>query len=494
MSIESTRTNASTGGITELERVSVLAIGCGPFNLSLAALASTVDDVDVVVVDSSENFAWHPGLMFEDAKLQVSFLSDLVSLVDPSHPLSFLAYLADVDRLYRFLVREDFFPTRREYEDYLLWAIRKLAGLRWGTTVTEVRWDSDAALFEVDLVGPDGPVTLLAEHVVVGIGTEPVIPESVHADSPALVHSSDYLFHRETMLDSESVTVVGSGQSGAEIFADLLEANLAGGPAVRWWTRTPWFAPLDFTKLSLEMTTPAYMEYFHTLPESTRDEVRRGHWQFHKGVSADTLARIHDLLYRRELVDDAAPVQLRTGVEIASVEPVGSGAPGTPGNPGDPRLRVTGLHADTGRAVAHEAEWVVASTGYTERRPTFLGPLDGLLARDTQGRLVIEANHSVAPAAAGPALADRLFVANAEHHAFGVSAPNLDIGAVRNAKILNSVLGREAYRLQRSTAFISFGPDGDDDAANADSALSAGSGNATATNPAPATAARPTEH
>ena len=75
-----------------------------------------------------------------------------------------------------------------------------------------------------------------------------------------------------------------------------------------------------------------------------------------------------------------------------------------------------------------------------------------------------------------------------------MSAPNLDIGAVRNAKILNSVLGREAYRLQRSTAFISFGPDGDDDAANADSALSAGSGNATATNPAPATAARPTEH
>lgn len=494
MSIESTRTNASTGGITELERVSVLAIGCGPFNLSLAALASTVDDVDVVVVDSSENFAWHPGLMFEDAKLQVSFLSDLVSLVDPSHPLSFLAYLADVDRLYRFLVREDFFPTRREYEDYLLWAIRKLAGLRWGTTVTEVRWDSDAALFEVDLVGPDGPVTLLAEHVVVGIGTEPVIPESVHADSPALVHSSDYLFHRETMLDSESVTVVGSGQSGAEIFADLLEANLAGGPAVRWWTRTPWFAPLDFTKLSLEMTTPAYMEYFHTLPESTRDEVRRGHWQFHKGVSADTLARIHDLLYRRELVDDAAPVQLRTGVEIASVEPAGSGAPGTPGNPGDPRLRVTGLHADTGRAVAHEAEWVVASTGYTERRPTFLGPLDGLLARDTQGRLVIEANHSVAPAAADSALANRLFVANAEHHAFGVSAPNLDIGAVRNAKILNSVLGREAYRLQRSTAFISFGPDGDDDAANADSALSAGSGNATATNPAPASAARTAEH
>lgn len=434
---------------TAPERVSILAIGCGPFNLSLAALASTVDGADVVVVDSSDTFAWHPGLMFDDATLQVSFLSDLVSLVDPSHPLSFLAYLADVDRLYRFLVREDFFPTRREYEDYLRWAIGKLTGLRWSTTVTEVRWDEEAGHFEVDLTGPNGPSTLHAEHVVMGIGTEPAIPESVRVDSDALVHSSQYLYHRDTLHAAGAVTVIGSGQSGAEIVADLLEANLAGGPAVRWWTRTPWFAPLDFTKLSLEMTTPAYMEYFHSLPEATRDEVRRGHWQFHKGVSEDTLARIHDLLYRRQFVADAAPVQLRPGVEIASAEATGGG------------LRVTGRHLDTGTTLAHDADLVVAATGYTERPPAVLAPLAGILERDAHGRPVVLADHSLAPADAGSALAHRLFVANAEHHAFGVSAPNLDIGAVRNAKILNSVLGREAYRLPQRTAFISFGPDDD---------------------------------
>ena len=135
------------------EHVRVLAVGCGPFNLGLAALASTVDDADVVVVDSSDRFAWHPGLMFDDAKLQVSFLSDLVSLVDPSHPMSFLAYLADVDRLYPFLVREDWFPTRREYEAYLLWVIDRLQNLRWGTTVDEVRWNESGDFFEVDLTG-----------------------------------------------------------------------------------------------------------------------------------------------------------------------------------------------------------------------------------------------------------------------------------------------------------------------------------------------------
>ncbi|QKT05903.1 SidA/IucD/PvdA family monooxygenase [Gordonia sp. X0973] len=425
------------------EQVDVLAVGCGPFNLGLAALASTVEDADVLVVDSSERFAWHPGLMFEDAKLQVSFLSDLVSLVDPTHPLSFLAYLADVDRLYPFLVREDFFPTRREYEAYLLWVIDRLDGLRFGTTVTEVRWDERNERFEVDLLGADGASTVLARHVVVGIGTEPFIPRAVSADSPSLVHSADYLFRRDEIRDAESVTVIGSGQSGAEIVADLLEANLDGGPAVRWWTRTPWFAPLDFTKLSLEMTTPAYMDYFHSLPEATRDEVRRGHWQFHKGISSETLERLHDLLYRRELLEKLPTVQLRNGVAIEGIEPIADGG-----------LRVRGRHVDTGSLLAHHADVVIAATGYTEREPAFLAPIDQLLQRDSQGRLVIEANHSVA---APGALADRLFVANAEHHAVGVSAPNLDIGAVRNAKILNTVLGREEYRLQRQTAFTSFG-------------------------------------
>ena len=71
--------------MTPVENVDVLAIGCGPFNLGLAALASTLDDVNLLVVDSRDEFRWHPGLMFDDATLQVSFLSDLVTLVDDRH-------------------------------------------------------------------------------------------------------------------------------------------------------------------------------------------------------------------------------------------------------------------------------------------------------------------------------------------------------------------------------------------------------------------------
>ncbi|WP_132993154.1 lysine N(6)-hydroxylase/L-ornithine N(5)-oxygenase family protein [Gordonia zhaorongruii] len=423
--------------------VDVLAIGCGPFNLGLAAMASTVDDLDVLVVDSVPEFRWHPGLLFEEATLQVSFLSDLVSLVDPTHPMSFLAYLADVDRLYPFLVREQFFPTRREYEAYLLWVVGRLTSLRFGTTVDEVYWNDDAERFEVIATANGVATTIHADHVVIGVGTEPTVPAAMESDSPAVVHSSTYLHHQEAAHAADAVTVIGSGQSGAEIVVDLLEANLRGGPAVRWWTRTPWFAPLDFTKLSLEMTTPAYMDYFHGLPEGTRDRVRAGHWQFHKGISSDTLERLHDLLYRRQLLDGLAPVGLRTGVRVDALETEPAG-----------RIRVRGRHLDTETAIAHSADLVIAATGYRERQQPFLGPIDDRLRRDSQGRLVVEANHSVA---SDPQLTDRLFVANAETHAHGVSAPNLDIGAVRNARILNAVTGREAYRLPRNTAFTSFG-------------------------------------
>ncbi|WP_018180260.1 lysine N(6)-hydroxylase/L-ornithine N(5)-oxygenase family protein [Jongsikchunia kroppenstedtii] len=435
--------------------VDVLAIGCGPFNLGLAAMASTVDDLDVLVVDSVPEFRWHPGLMFEEATLQVSFLSDLVTLVDPTHPLSFLAYIADVDRMYPFLVREQFFPTRREYEDYLLWVVGRLSSLRFGTTVDEVHWDSHAQRFEVTATTPDGSLTIHAGHVVVGVGTEPSIPTALQSSSHAVVHSSDYLYHQEAAHAADAVTVIGSGQSGAEIVIDLLEANLQGGPQVQWWTRTPWFAPLDFTKLSLEMTTPAYMDYFHGLPEATRDRVRDGHWQFHKGISSDTLDRLHDLLYRRQLIDGLSPVVLRNGVAVDELDTLPDG-----------RIQVRGRHLDTDATIAHTTDLVIAATGYREREQKFLGPIDDRLRRDSRGRLVIEANHSVATTgdaatddarATSDSLANRLFVANAETHAYGVSAPNLDIGAVRNARILNTVAGREVYRLPSHTAFTSFG-------------------------------------
>ncbi|MEV6286922.1 SidA/IucD/PvdA family monooxygenase [Kribbella sp. NPDC051770] len=402
----------------------VIAIGAGPFNLGLAALADGLD-LRVAVLDSRPEFTWHRGLMFDDAMLQVSFLADLVSLVEPAHRLSFLSYLGDNDRLYQFYVREQFHPTRREYESYLRWCAAQLDSLHFGREVTSVEWDGS------NFTVVAGDEVMVARHLVLGVGTEPSVPAAL-ADLPAtrLLHSGDYLYRREQLLGAGRVAVVGSGQSGAECTLDLLRS---AGPAVSWLTRTASFAPLDYSKLVLEMTTPSYVDYFHSLDEPVRDRLVKEQWRHYKGISSETLDQIHDLLYSQDV---AAELQCGVAVTAAVDGPDG--------------VVLTLEHADSGRTFQHTCDVVVAATGYRNRALEFLQPsVESLVQRDAAGRWAINRDHSVRGL-------ERMFVSNADLHSHGVAAPDLGIGAVRNATILNTVAGHEVFRLQKSTAFTSF--------------------------------------
>lgn len=81
-----------------------VGVGVGPSNLSLAALAAPVADLDGLFLDQEDTFTWHPGAMLPRSKLQVSYLKDLVTLVDPTSRYSFLNFLVQHGRVYRALV------------------------------------------------------------------------------------------------------------------------------------------------------------------------------------------------------------------------------------------------------------------------------------------------------------------------------------------------------------------------------------------------------
>src|SRR5699024_4884519 len=93
--------------------------------------------------------------------------------------------------------------------------------------------------------------------------------------------------------------VEGSGQSAAEVYHDLLSASGDRGPRVDWVTRSPRFFPMEYTKLTLEMTSPEYIDHFHALPRDSRDRMLREQRSLYKGINADLINQIHDLLYRR---------------------------------------------------------------------------------------------------------------------------------------------------------------------------------------------------
>jgi lysine N6-hydroxylase len=413
----------------------VAGIGIGPVNLSLAALAAPVDGLRAEFFEREPEFRWHPGLMIPGAALQVPFLADLVSLVEPAHPLSFLAYLRDRGRLFPFYFAERFHIPRAEYEDYCAWAVDRLTGVRFGRDVRAVRWAGET--FELD-VEPGGVVA--ARNVVLGVGTEPVLPEPLeHLAGPRILHSADYLAARDRLVAAADVTIVGSGQSGAEVFLDLLRARPRGG--LRWLTRTAAFAPMEYSKLGLEQFTPDYTRFFHGLDEPTRDRLVPAQWQLYKAISADTIGAIHDELYERTVGGGWPDVTLAPGVEVtAAAERAG-------------RVELELRHVQQDRKATVTTDAVVCATGYRERDTRdLLAPLAGRIERDAAGRMMVGEDYRVRLDAGGS-----LFVQNAERHTHGVGAPDLGLTAWRSARILNTVCGRAVYPLPDRTAFTTFG-------------------------------------
>ncbi|MGH3763321.1 lysine N(6)-hydroxylase/L-ornithine N(5)-oxygenase family protein [Actinophytocola sp.] len=427
-----------------LDRTLDLAgVGIGPLNLSLAALAEPVEGLRTAFFEREPEFRWHPGVMVEGAALQVPFLADLVSLVEPAHPLSFLSYLRDRGRLFPFYFAERFHIPRAEYEDYCAWAVGRLTSARFGRAVRSVRWcgSGPEGAYELD-VEPGGPVR--ARNVVLGVGTEPVLPEPLeHLAGERILHSADYLPARDRLVAAADVTIVGSGQSGAEVFLDLLRARPRGG--LRWLTRTAAFAPMEYSKLGLEQFTPDYTRFFHRLDEPTRDRLVPAQWQLYKAISADTIGAIHDELYERTVGGGWPDVTLAPGVEVtAAAERAG-------------RVELELRHVQQDRKATVTTDAVVCATGYRERNlEELLGPLAARVERDTSGRIAVDADYRVR-VDMDTGTGGSLFVQNAERHTHGVGAPDLGLAAWRSARILNTVCGRAVYPLPDRTAFTTFG-------------------------------------
>lgn len=427
------------------EPYDVLGIGIGPFNLSLAALAEPLPDVSAVFFDGRPGFSWHPGMLLEGATLQVPFLADLVTLVDPTSRWSFLSYLRDRDRLYPFYFAERFHVPRLEYDDYLRWVAGSLSSCRFAHQVESVSWDAAEGVFvaEVYDVHTARTTSVRARNAVVGIGTEPVVPAPLRPLlGKEVFHSAEYLDRHESLRGARDVTVVGSGQSGAEVFLDLLRAQRDGGYRLRWLTQAPAFAPMEYSKLGLEHFTPEYTRYFHALPEPVRDALVPAQWQLYKAIDAETIDAIHTELYERTVAGGSVPLTMSPNVEVV----------GASRGPDGITLRCRELLQD--REVEVRTDRVVAATGYAARQPIFLAPLESAIHRDDAGRFRIDADHRVE---LDPTVSGGLYLQNAELHSHGVGTPDLGLGAHRAATILNALTGTEAYRLPTRSAFTTFG-------------------------------------
>ncbi|WP_079023697.1 lysine N(6)-hydroxylase/L-ornithine N(5)-oxygenase family protein [Streptomyces odonnellii] len=443
----------------------LIGIGTGPFNLSLAALSDAAPDLRTLFLDAKPAFSWHPGLLMEGTVLQVPFLADLVTMADPTSRWSYLNYLREHDRMFPFFFSERFHIPRREYDHYCRWVAGHLPSCRFDARVTELEWEEDGGVFAVTYRSTAGTDTgtdkgtdagtvfrVRARQVVLGVGTLPVVPEPLRPlltpgePERRVLHSADYRAHRDHLATLPDVTVVGAGQSGAEVALDLLrrqDGDGEGGPYVRWLARTPAFAPMEYSKIGLEHFTPDYIRYFRALPETRRDRLVREQWQLYKGISEETLAEIHDELYERTIGGTEPRAALHPGVSVESAQ--GSA---------DDGYVLTCRHTEQDEVFEIRTSAIVSATGYAAARPDFLDPLAKLIDWDEKGRYRIDADYRVA---LDPRVTGALYVQNAELHTHGVGAPDLTLGAWRAATILNAAAGRRVLRLPERAAWTTFG-------------------------------------
>jgi lysine N6-hydroxylase len=420
-----------------------IGIGLGPFNLGLAALTAPIDDLDGLFLERKPSVDWHPGMLIEGTTMQVPFMADLVTLADPTSEYSFLNYLKQSGRIYPFYIRESFFQLRTEFQDYLRWAAEQLDNLRFERNVTDVNWED--GVYAVTSDGPGGPSVDHARRLVLGTGTPPWIPPACRElESDTVCHASSYLEHRERLRECGSITVVGSGQSAAEIYRDLLEGLEPGGYELNWVTRSPRFFPLEYTKLTLEMTSPEYVDYFHALPPAKRDELNAEHKNLYKGINAELINEIFDLLYRKRFEQGTVATRLFTNCTVEKAAGCGS-------------VRLSVRQHEQDRSFEIQTEGLVLATGYSYRVPDFMNGVRDRLRFDATGRLEARRDYSVDTAGDTAERRGEIFVQNAELATHGFVSPDLGMAAYRNSWIIRSLTGREVYPIERRIGFQEFG-------------------------------------
>jgi len=414
----------------------LIGVGIGPFNLSLAALLDPVQPrVGSLFFDQAASFAWHPGLLFDDATVQVSYLKDLVTLADPTSPYSFLAFLSAHGRLYRFITANFARTGRWEFNQYFQWVASLLPNLAFECPVESVTVEGD------DLAVVAGGRRYSTRTLVLGSGLTPNIPEcALPHIGPDFIHASRFL-HARISVAGRRVAVVGGGQTGAEIMLRLLADADALPREVCWISRRPNFLPMDDSPFTNELFTPGYSNYFFRLEREQRMRLLDEQKLASDGISMETLVQLYQRLYQIEFNRDGRRCwSLRPGCKLEGVRPNGDGW-------------TLGIICDLdGSVSSYDADVVIFCTGYANRFPAYLEPLRDRIPWEENG-FRLRDDYSIAWDAPRGL---RMYAQNGARAVRGVADPNLSLMAWRSATIINSILGRQVYCVAPPSSALSW--------------------------------------
>ncbi len=422
----------------------VIGIGIGPYNLGLAALIEERSNLKALFFDQTEELNWHPGMLIDGTDLQVPFIADLVTFANPTSKFTFLNYLHTKNRLHKYFFFHQFEMPRQEYNAYVKWVVKQLPTCQFQSEVIDVQEFSDH--YEVKVHHSDQKITkkYRSKHIVLGTGTTPSIPINNAAISKEKMHhSSEYAFYKESSQKGDKIVVIGSGQSAAEIFYDLLKIQDEQGYHLTWFTRSPGFLQLDNSMLGQEVFSPDYVDYFHGLDFEERIDSLDHLGQLRKGIDGETLKSIYKLLYHKSIDNKPQPIIIQPATEINHVENKANA------------LLLEGKQWQSQQQIIYKADKVILATGYKPNIPKwFYKRFEDKIEWEGENLFKVDKNFKIS--FKDQTRENFIYTLTNLEHSHGTGATNLGLAVDRNMQIINEIAGKTLYPLQRDTVFSQF--------------------------------------
>lgn len=414
------------------EKTGLLGVGFGPSNLALA-IALDEGGLAAVFLEQQPKFGWHLGMLLPQARMQIPFLKDLVTLRNLQSDFTFLNYLGERGRLVEFIGQHTLFPTRTEFHDYLEWAAARVAAdVRYGHRVIEISPGETGFVVRTD---PDRVIH--AATLVLATGLHPQLPAGV-VETPRQWHSHRLLGKLAELNPSgpRRFAVVGAGQSAAEVVAHLHEAYPQA--EVHAVFARYGYSSADDTPYANRIFDPSAMDDFYCADPQVRERLL----DYHRSTNYSAVdPPLIDELYSREyaeLVSGARRLFMHNASEVIAAQEF----------PDKVRLTISRL-IDYSRATL-DCDAVVYATGYAPMDVRcVLGELAGRYEFDPQGRPAVTRDYRLVPKAGAPG---DIYLNGGVEHTHGLSSSLLSNVAVRAGEIVSAFEARRRLRPHAASA------------------------------------------
>lgn len=355
----------------------LVMIGCGPSSLAAAIAieeySGEYSTGDTIILERNASVCWHPGMLFPEAKSQVSFLKDLVTQRNPRSRFSFLNFLYENDRLESFINMHTFNPFRSEISDYLAWVAANLTktAVAFNCNVTGVEPLLESGKVAGWRITTGSGEEYRARRLIFGGGRDLNVPEPFsRLPAHRVIHSANFLTRLAdaTGNPAKNIAVIGGAQSSAEMYQHCLSAFPEAN--VTMIMRSIGLVNYESSQFTNTLFQNDYINSYYAIENEERARVLSAmHTTNYSGVAPSTLESLYQFHYLQDLKGDNRACML-TQHDILSAIDHGDG------------ILITVKDRKSKKILTEKFDLVLLGTGYRNETPALFNTLKEKLDLD----------------------------------------------------------------------------------------------------------------